>query len=214
MLGRREMWQRFNNGDNLLFREEDFRNPGQSKLFRVLWKNMPDADARALLGRMVLACGTRLEAAPLLDEVVTDGKVLPLSSEQEAVVNALLAPPPGSPAKPLSADDIPLDWLMPPGRPELSAPVTAAGELLNPLLSTIRPLSVRETVPAAAETPEPRHLLSSVWGGLVYVFTRNLPRWVTLPLLLLVTAWIGGVCLLGLLLILLAVVWVWNWTRD
>jgi hypothetical protein len=118
MLGRRELWQRFNNGDNLLFREEDFRTPGESKLFRVLWKNLPDADARALLGRMVLACGARLEEAPLLDEVLEDGRVLPLSSSQEAAVSIILAPTAklsvksgsedellsGSP-RPLAADD-------------------------------------------------------------------------------------------------------------
>ena len=40
-VGRRELWQRFNNGDNLLFRESDFRNPGESELFRTLWE-LPD----------------------------------------------------------------------------------------------------------------------------------------------------------------------------
>ena len=110
MLGRRELWQRFNNGDNLLFREEDFRNPGESKLFRILWKNVLDSDTRALVGRVVLACGTRLEEVPLLDEVATDGKVLPLTSEQEAAINAILVTG-KTPAKFASEDDIPLEWL-------------------------------------------------------------------------------------------------------
>ena len=111
MLGRRQLWQQFNNGDNLLFREEDFRKPGESKLFRVLWKSLPDADARAVIGRVVLACGTRLEEAPLLDEVVTDGKVQPLTSQQEAAVNAVLSPPAKFPAESISDDGIPLEWL-------------------------------------------------------------------------------------------------------
>ena len=54
-VGRRELWQRFNNGDNLLFREADFRNPGESEVFHVLWRHK-DADARALVGRLILAC--------------------------------------------------------------------------------------------------------------------------------------------------------------
>jgi len=37
-IGRKPLWQRFNNDDNLLFREEDFRDPGGSDLFRSLWE--------------------------------------------------------------------------------------------------------------------------------------------------------------------------------
>ena len=50
-LGRRELWDRFNNGDNLLFREADFQNPGKSDLFRALWE-LGDADAQAIVGRL------------------------------------------------------------------------------------------------------------------------------------------------------------------
>ena len=130
--GRRELWQRFNNGDNLLFREEDFRNPGESKLFRVLWKNVPDADVRALLGRVVLACETRLEEVPLLDEVVTDGKVLPLTSEQEAAVSDLLLPPLKSFTKPDSEDGISLEGFRPSiAKSQSEQPVRYAGYALR-----------------------------------------------------------------------------------
>ena len=55
--GGSELWQQFNNGDNLLFREEDFRDPARSELFRLLWNTLPVGDARTLVGRLVLACG-------------------------------------------------------------------------------------------------------------------------------------------------------------
>ena len=43
MVGRGELWQRFNNGDNLLFREADFKQPATSDLFGALWE-LRDAD--------------------------------------------------------------------------------------------------------------------------------------------------------------------------
>ena len=44
--GKRDLWRRFNNDENLLFREEDFRRPAESELFRVLG-NIDDANSRA-----------------------------------------------------------------------------------------------------------------------------------------------------------------------
>ncbi len=45
-VGGMELWQRYDNLENLLFREEDFRQPGQSRLLRELW-DLKDRDARA-----------------------------------------------------------------------------------------------------------------------------------------------------------------------
>ena len=70
---------------------------------RLLWNDMPDAGARALVGRLALACQVRLEDVPLLDEVVSDGEVLPLTSAQEVAVNALLTAPAKPPAGPPGA---------------------------------------------------------------------------------------------------------------
>jgi WD40 repeat protein len=101
-VGRRELWRQFDNGDNLLFRESDFRNPGESSLFRTLW-TLPDADVRALVGRLALACQSPLEASPLLDEILVrgDGKVVPLDAREESAVKSLLAPKP-EPAAPIA----------------------------------------------------------------------------------------------------------------
>ena len=87
-VGREELWKRFNNSDNLLFREGDFRNPGNSEVFRTLWK-LPDTGSRALVGRLALACEKPLDQVPLLDEVA-DGEVHPLTSPEEQAVNSLL----------------------------------------------------------------------------------------------------------------------------
>jgi len=89
--GGRGLWDRFDNGDNLLFREADFKNPGKSELFRELWE-LPDPDARALVGRLALACQSPLEASPRFDEILVpgNGKVAPLDTEQEAAARELL----------------------------------------------------------------------------------------------------------------------------
>jgi outer membrane biosynthesis protein TonB len=87
-VGRETVWKRFNNDDNLLFREDDFRSPADSDVFQTLW-HLPDADSRALVGRLILACTKPLDQSPLLDEV-TNGQVFPLTSEEEAAVESIL----------------------------------------------------------------------------------------------------------------------------
>ena len=93
-VGREELWKRFNNSDNLLFREGDFRNPGNSEVFRTLWK-LPDAGSRALVGRLALACEKPLDQVPLLDEVA-DGEVYPLTQAEEQAVDSLFGSAPTS----------------------------------------------------------------------------------------------------------------------
>jgi formylglycine-generating enzyme required for sulfatase activity len=92
-VGRQGLWDRFNNDDNLLFREADFRNPGKSELFQLLW-GLPDRDARALVGRLALACGMPIDQVPLLNEVLVkgDGKVIPMTQQQEAEAKKILEP--------------------------------------------------------------------------------------------------------------------------
>ncbi|MGA7702932.1 MAG: SUMF1/EgtB/PvdO family nonheme iron enzyme, partial [Thermoguttaceae bacterium] len=155
-VGRRELWQQFNNGDNLLFREADFRSPGESSLFRELWK-LPDADARTLAGRLALACQAPLETSPLLDEILVwdTGKVVPLSVPQESAVRSLLAskPKPTSPAKAV-------------------AMAVAALPAVEPKQSTIKTQATSDegTLPASAfeevVTP-PRRVLSSLLHAVV-----------------------------------------------
>ena len=89
--GERESWRQFNNGENLLFREADFAAPERSPALRALWESA-DRDVRALVGRLALACGQRLEEVPWLDQVVDrDGHAKPLTQGEEQEAAALLA---------------------------------------------------------------------------------------------------------------------------
>ena len=140
--GGQNLWRQFNNDDNLLFRVSDFQQPGASNIFSTLW-DLRDAAVRAMVGRLILACGQPLDQTPLLDEIIVNGKVLPLGWEEESVVNGILLPKPfgasvtpaysGSETKkhditiaeslmPRGEDDIPLQWIMPPEDERSSAP--------------------------------------------------------------------------------------------
>jgi formylglycine-generating enzyme required for sulfatase activity len=88
--GHGELWQRFNNDENLLFREVDFQCPERSELFQTLWA-ASDADVHALAGHLVSACTGPLESAAWLDDIVRDGRVAPLTFGQERDVSALMA---------------------------------------------------------------------------------------------------------------------------
>ena len=87
-VGGRKLWERFNNDDNLLFRQEDFRDPGNSDVFHAIW-GLPDPDTRALIGRLALACKSPLDRTPLLDDV-TNSHVPPLTEPEMDAVESIL----------------------------------------------------------------------------------------------------------------------------
>jgi hypothetical protein len=88
-IGGEALWQRYDNEENLLFREEDFLQPSKSRLLRELWE-LPDRDVRGLVGHLLLASQGSLQVVPLLDELVDASGVRPLSDGEEARVNDLL----------------------------------------------------------------------------------------------------------------------------
>jgi hypothetical protein len=91
LVGGRALWDRHDNGDNLLFREQDLRNPGASALFRELWQ-VPEAAVHDVVGHLALAAVGPMDRVPLLDQLLIGGDVLPLSAAQEKEVTALLGP--------------------------------------------------------------------------------------------------------------------------
>jgi WD40 repeat protein/formylglycine-generating enzyme required for sulfatase activity len=101
-----DLWQRYDNGDNVLFREQDFKAPGESELLRDLWQ-LDDRPARALVGQLVLASQASPRQVPLLDELVSSGKAAALSRAQEKQVEGLLGPHRGAA----------LSWWQAPARP-------------------------------------------------------------------------------------------------
>ena len=80
-VGGHGLWNRFNNGDNLLFRKHDFQDPANSEVFHTLWE-LPDEESRSLVGRLALSCKKPLAQAPLLEEIA-NGNVLPLTRDEE-----------------------------------------------------------------------------------------------------------------------------------
>jgi hypothetical protein len=83
------LWVRYDNGDNLLFREADLRAPGESALFRELWR-VPDPLARVLVARLALACRSPIEEAPPVTALLADDLLPVLTPEQEGQARALL----------------------------------------------------------------------------------------------------------------------------
>jgi formylglycine-generating enzyme required for sulfatase activity len=84
-----DLWRRYDNGDNVLFREQDFKAPGESELLRELWQ-LDDRLARALVGQLVLASQASPRQVPLLDDLAGSGKAAALSPAQEKQVQGLL----------------------------------------------------------------------------------------------------------------------------
>ena len=69
MVGGRYLWNKYDNGDNLLFRQADLNAPGQSALFAELLK-LNDADVRKLVQALAQSVQKPLEQTPLLEELV------------------------------------------------------------------------------------------------------------------------------------------------
>ena len=67
------LWDRYDNGDNLLFTEEDYRKPAGSKVMRELWET-ESPTVQSFVGRMALACGRPIPQTPWLDQIAPDGE--------------------------------------------------------------------------------------------------------------------------------------------
>src|SRR5262249_51355796 len=126
--GGRSLWERYDNNENLLFREQDFKDPAASKLFEEL-SRQGDADARVLVGHLLMASVSPLERVPLLEELVDGGTVMPLTPRAEKRIRELL---PGA----VQAGPVPVE-LAPPAAPSQSKE-NADQEKVIPLV----PLSV------------------------------------------------------------------------
>jgi hypothetical protein len=71
MTGGRALWDRYDNGDNLLFRAEDLRNPRNSGLFSEL-RRLHDPGAERLVDALAQAAYQPLEETPLLELLIPD----------------------------------------------------------------------------------------------------------------------------------------------
>jgi hypothetical protein len=150
IVGRTELWQRFNTGENLLFRKQDFQAPERSELFRTLWKTS-DPSIRGLVGHLALACKQPLEEAPWVDQIIYGGQVHGLTQKEEGRVAEMLADRKATATKtpPLSPGEVPgpltqlARWMA----NGLSVPLSP-GEVPGPL-------TVRSAPPPAPSTISP-----------------------------------------------------------
>ncbi|HEY1189625.1 MAG TPA: SUMF1/EgtB/PvdO family nonheme iron enzyme [Gemmata sp.] len=121
------LWDKYDNGDNLLFTESDFKHPKKSKLIRELWQT-GDPGMHALVGRLAVACAAPFSQTPWLDEIAPGGEPIPLdrSAHQAATMALGISAPvpvrPPLPRPPVSAAEVkktePRAHPQPPARPE------------------------------------------------------------------------------------------------
>lgn len=94
----RPLWERYDNGENLLFTEADLLDPASSRLMHELW-NSGDLPTQALLCRLLIALRRPIPQTPWLDHLLTpDGEVIPPPPEEIHQALAILtqsASPPG-----------------------------------------------------------------------------------------------------------------------
>ncbi len=72
-VGGRSLWERYDNGDNLLFRQADLQAPTESPLFKELLA-IPDVQAQALVKELYRACQGPLAKVPLLTDLMPEEK--------------------------------------------------------------------------------------------------------------------------------------------
>jgi hypothetical protein len=163
-----DLWERFDTGDNLLFTEDDFKQPGGSKLLKEMWAT-GNAGVQGLVGRLVLALGKPLPQTPWLDQIAPDGKVLPLPpADAQMVMSRLgfsLAAPPMAPPQAAFVPH-PLPAAVPASVPKKKSPLVPALIALGGLLAVgvgaaavivlfgdKKPVEVAQTKPTELPTP-------------------------------------------------------------
>jgi hypothetical protein len=216
----RMLWDKHDNGDNLLFREADLRAPAQSVLLKELW-NRTDAATHDMTGWLVLGLAGPIELSPLLSNVLFDDRPRPLTADQERCVARIL----GEPDR--SARAI-LDWAMPVAAPlsmqspaEQPQPKSADTHIQPPSLpwerapipSSLSPASAWKLDEQQTAQPAPTPVVNRArgavtaaalsgpllvgWFGLLYLFLgATVPLAVLAPIALGLTVFSVGICLL------------------
>ncbi len=73
------LWAKYDNGDNMLFKESDLAAPGRSELFEEL-SSLPDPGLVMLAAQVRAALKGSLESAPLLQDAMPDEKGSPTTA--------------------------------------------------------------------------------------------------------------------------------------
>jgi N-acetylneuraminic acid mutarotase/serine/threonine protein kinase len=95
-VGGRPLWEKYDNGDNLLFRQADLEAPNKSALFAELLK-LEDRATRSLVEKLIDAARKPLEQSPLLEDVLPGPRSVASSEASRtapAATPTVPAPPP------------------------------------------------------------------------------------------------------------------------
>src|SRR5262249_5074755 len=65
------LWEKYDNGDNLLFQQGDFVQPARSHLFAELLRSK-DATVTLLVRQLIDACRAPLDKTPLVQDILAD----------------------------------------------------------------------------------------------------------------------------------------------
>jgi len=74
------LWDRFDNGDNMLFREADLADPTHSPLFKALWQ-LDDPTVTNLLSLLIVCASHPIAATPWLDEILEGDTAVPVKED-------------------------------------------------------------------------------------------------------------------------------------
>jgi hypothetical protein len=113
--GGRWLWDRYDGGDNLLFKEADFAAPDRSPLFAEVLR-FPDPEARSAAARLMAAARQPPEQTPLLEEVFAEQCPAPAVSPGQAP--PIRWAPPGAPPPPVRRAPAPVSLPDPAPPPE------------------------------------------------------------------------------------------------
>jgi serine/threonine protein kinase len=102
MTGGRALWEKYDNGDNLLFTEADLQAPAKSRLFLDLIRSA-DPLASSLAKQLIDALRAGVESAPLLEELLPESR--PAASAVSPRVTRPAAPEPADvPVAPVAVE--------------------------------------------------------------------------------------------------------------
>ncbi|MBI3410133.1 MAG: hypothetical protein HY040_17460 [Planctomycetes bacterium] len=104
VVGGKTLWDKYDNGDNLLFREQDLSNPGASALLKELW-NLDDDGVHDLVGHLAIGLASTHEFVPHVSDLIQGNGPAPLSAAQEGWVVSLFGA--GAIKRPVSAGAAP-----------------------------------------------------------------------------------------------------------
>jgi hypothetical protein len=161
------LWEKYSDGDNLLFRQQDLEAPTKSRLFYDLLK-LNDPTVRLLTDALIEAARKPLDQTPLLEDLLPDTEPVSLITVRppsRAAVKAVAPEPQAETEGPAADDDSGRFSEAPPRRPPSGEPRERAAPRLATLLRRPwGPVAVAAGVALA---------VFLVGGGILYLAMRG-----------------------------------------